>query len=66
MITLENINKQDACKNLLESPAPIVVGRLIDDIRAYISFVDALTKQVRIHPIDEDDLNELIDKHIPS
>lgn len=63
-MTIDDLDKQDACKYLLESPAPIVVGRLIDELRKYFAFVDSLKSNAKIHPIDEDALTELIEKHL--
>jgi len=41
-MTLEDLDKQDACKHLLEAPAPLVVGKLIDELRRYIKHYGVL------------------------
>lgn len=63
MITHEDLDKQDACKNLLEAPAPIVVGRLINELRAYVSLVDELKMLKRNRYLDEDKIDDLLTKH---
>lgn len=61
-MTLQDLDKQDACKHLLEAPAPLVVGKLIAELRRYIQFTDKL-KQIKRHPIDEDVIDALLQKY---
>ena len=61
-MTLQDLDKQDACKHLLEAPAPLGVGKLIAELRRYIQFTTEL-KQIKRHPIDEDVIDALLQKY---
>jgi hypothetical protein len=61
-MTLEDLDREDACKHLLESPAPIVVGNLIAELRKYVSFVEEI-KTLKCQLLDEDDIDTLLEKH---
>lgn len=64
-MTLDDLNKEDACKHLLEAPAPIVVGRLTSELRKYISLVEELKMLKRHRYIDEDKIDDLLTKYLP-
>jgi hypothetical protein len=61
-MTHEDLDKHDRCKHLLESPAPLVVGKLINEIRRYMKFVDEV-KQIKRGNIDEDVIDEILRRH---
>jgi len=50
-MTLQDLDKQDACKHLLEAPAPLVVGKLIAELRRYIEIYGVL-------PIESDNISD--------
>lgn len=60
-MTLSDLEKEDSIKHLLESPAPVVVGKLIVELRKYIEFVNDIRS--RRSPLDEDDINELLERY---
>jgi predicted GTPase len=41
-MTLEELEREDKIKHLLEAPAPIVVGKLIAELRRYIEHYGVL------------------------
>jgi hypothetical protein len=61
-MTLKELDRQDRCKHLLESPAPLVVGKLITELRKYVAFVDEIKTKKR-GVLDEDDIDTLLDKY---
>lgn len=44
-MTREDLEKQDKCKHLLDAPAPLVVGKLIEELRRYMDAIDELEEQ---------------------
>jgi len=63
-MTLDDLDKQDRCKYLLEEPAPGVVGKLINELRKHMMFVAELKQVKRYRPgIDEDAIDELLRNH---
>lgn len=61
-MTLSELDREDACKHLLEAPAPLVVGKLIDELRKYMDFVDEIKTQKR-GLLDEDAIDTLLTKY---
>jgi hypothetical protein len=61
-MTLEDLDKQDRCKHLLEEPAPIVVGNLIVELRKHMALVAELKRRKR-SVMDEDDIDTLLKEH---
>lgn len=41
-MTFKTLEKQNEIRDLLESPAPVVVGKLIDELRTYMTAIEAV------------------------
>lgn len=61
-MTLEDMDREDKLLHLLESPAPIVVKRLVDELRRHIELIDEL-KSMKRRTLDEDDVDTLLAKY---